>query len=456
MRKILGFLGAGVVLLALFLKNGVPQPFVPATITFRPLEVTHWENEKELVETIRRLKRPIHFRHIRGERVSWVAARNWTLDGLVEQFGEEHPLSMVLRTRPGAPEIWLYSGSHPLHDKVDGRGGRIKPTYYGEKMTLGDFAERSRNPEKHGFMYYTQPLDKFVDDGNGFMHPLKIGVPEPGRKTSTQLWMGSPGVTTHTHIDIVHNFYCQVSGRKRFIIFSDQVLTTSLYLFPVIHPNHRRSQAPLDGGPPGEFPAYPAALEKTVVVTLDPGDCLYLPPLHAHHVTNIDGGVSVNVWSEGKEVASAFSKLQKLVDLVPESYHTRPIVERVVAARTLTILVLNHFFTQEGHNRTREEFTANMYSQRFAKLWPNALSPEESDVARCGDGIDLPLPETVSLIRLATEKIVPAMGTLSPEGPSPRIDLFLAEWVEMTAYASFRIEAKEVPSFILNCLIKEI
>eukprot|EP01125_Pyxidicula_operculata_P000945 TRINITY_DN10823_c0_g1_i1.p1 TRINITY_DN10823_c0_g1~~TRINITY_DN10823_c0_g1_i1.p1 ORF type:complete len:194 (+),score=31.51 TRINITY_DN10823_c0_g1_i1:783-1364(+) len=33
-------------------------------------------------------------------------------------------------------------------------------------------------------------------------------------------------------------------------------------------------------------------------VTLKRGDVLFIPPLWAHHVTNIDAGISVNVWSD--------------------------------------------------------------------------------------------------------------------------------------------------------------
>jgi hypothetical protein len=43
------------------------------------------------------------------------------------------------------------------------------------------------------------------------------------------------------HADWVHNFYTQVAGRKRFILFPPEDFW-SMYLFPAIHPSSRQSQ----------------------------------------------------------------------------------------------------------------------------------------------------------------------------------------------------------------------
>jgi hypothetical protein len=122
------------------------------------------------------------------------------------------------------------------------------------------------------------------------------------------------------HYDLNYNFHVQVFGEKHFLLFPPEE-HEKVYLFPRIHPHHRRSQIDLDHIDINKFPRFLAAKGAmevritepayyflaftfvtveyfTAQVTLKAGDILYLPPFWFHHVTNLDAGVSVNTWSD--------------------------------------------------------------------------------------------------------------------------------------------------------------
>ena len=57
------------------------------------------------------------------------------------------------------------------------------------------------------------------------------------------MWAHHPNITTPLHYDLLHNFYVQVYGRKRFVLTAPQAWRDA-YLFPRIHPTSRMSQVP--------------------------------------------------------------------------------------------------------------------------------------------------------------------------------------------------------------------
>jgi ribosomal protein L16 Arg81 hydroxylase len=128
--------------------------------------------------------------------------------------------------------------------------------------------------------------------------------------------MGSRGVTTQLHYDTNFNFHVQIDGHKHFVLFPPAAMH-KVHMFPRIHPHFRRSQVNLDAIDPTQFPTFTSDLLKDVVeVTLERGDALYIPPFWGHHVTNVDGGVSVNVWTENIEFKSWSAGMRFCVGII--------------------------------------------------------------------------------------------------------------------------------------------
>ncbi|MEM7220921.1 MAG: cupin-like domain-containing protein [Pseudomonadota bacterium] len=112
-----------------------------------------------------------------------------------------------------------------------------------------------------------------------------------------QLWAGSGGHTVDLHHDRLLNFIAQYAGRKRVTLFPPDALP---HLYPA--PLHRtvggvpRSLVKVLRVDAERYPRFESALESARVVTLEPGDELYIPPLWWHHVESAGFNLMVNSW----------------------------------------------------------------------------------------------------------------------------------------------------------------
>lgn len=117
-----------------------------------------------------------------------------------------------------------------------------------------------------------------------------------GTLTSNLLLIGLPGNITPVHYDEQQNFFCQVTGHKRVILFHPDQFEC-LYPFPLYHPCDRQSQVDFDNPDYERFPKLREA--KGLEVIVSPGDVLYIPMYWWHHVeSTMNGGIttSVNFW----------------------------------------------------------------------------------------------------------------------------------------------------------------
>lgn len=62
-----------------------------------------------------------------------------------------------------------------------------------------------------------------------------------GKMKFNTLWVGMKGVFTQAHYDEAHNFFAQIHGRKKFVLFHPSDFS-NLYVYPFHHPADRQSQ----------------------------------------------------------------------------------------------------------------------------------------------------------------------------------------------------------------------
>lgn len=98
------------------------------------------------------------------------------------------------------------------------------------------------------------------------------------------LFAGLGGTLYHCHYDLQPNIHVQLTGRKRFILFPPEDWA-HLYPFPVHHDLDRRSMVDLDAPNSRRFSKWRKA--HGLMVELNPGDALYIPPYWWHHVQSL-------------------------------------------------------------------------------------------------------------------------------------------------------------------------
>ncbi|KAB7506652.1 Hypoxia-inducible factor 1-alpha inhibitor [Armadillidium nasatum] len=92
------------------------------------------------------------------------------------------------------------------------------------------------------------------------------------------------GNVTPVHYDEQQNFFCQLKGVKRCLLFKPEHFET-LYPHPVYHPHDRQSQVNLEKP---DFEAYPELKNlKGYEAIVYPGDVLYIPIYWWHHIESL-------------------------------------------------------------------------------------------------------------------------------------------------------------------------
>jgi hypothetical protein len=195
--------------------------------------------------------------------------------------------------------------------------------------TPGEFFEA--RPNSSEFRYYTCPLQRLAPQlfKDGGVDQRKFGLNEAVGKDAVLEYEGGPlirlsssGSVCQCHWDSKHNVFVQLHGRKRFYLWPTRALP-ALRLHSSQHALYPKSMLNFDLNTPDDAALLKqrfkseggmdlASLTTSVVVDLEPGDVLYLPPMVPHHVecqgapdTNGDetGGpwcIGFNVFSTGQ------------------------------------------------------------------------------------------------------------------------------------------------------------
>eukprot|EP01130_Rhizamoeba_saxonica_P007843 TRINITY_DN3171_c0_g1_i2.p1 TRINITY_DN3171_c0_g1~~TRINITY_DN3171_c0_g1_i2.p1 ORF type:complete len:359 (+),score=69.72 TRINITY_DN3171_c0_g1_i2:616-1692(+) len=148
-------------------------------------------------------------------------------------------------------------------------------------------------------IYTTDKLVYYMVDAQYIAHELTADL-VPWRHLTvewrppaeTNIWIGTPTLTTPAHYDFMHNFYTQIVGMKRFVMFPPSDYW-NLYIFPYIHPSSRQTQIDFDNPNIEEFPGYKKL--KALEVILEPGNTLYIPPGWFHMVSVVGKNASISL-----------------------------------------------------------------------------------------------------------------------------------------------------------------
>lgn len=123
-----------------------------------------------------------------------------------------------------------------------------------------------------------------------------------GQATTNVLFIGQKGTVTPCHYDENFNFFTQLRGRKRFILFSPSQFNC-LYPYPYAHSADRQSQVNLYQPDLTRFPDYAQAVPEEAI--LNPNEILFIPDYYWHHVENAyEDTTSLSFWFQPKHTLS--------------------------------------------------------------------------------------------------------------------------------------------------------
>lgn len=274
-----------------------------------------------------------------------------------------------------------YDRSKPLNDYTS----RIND--YSTDLTLPthEFTSLLSNPDPNQYIYYTASIDQFgewaLDD---IMPYADLLTPNPSH-SSINVWIGQPGVTAHCHYDGYHNFYAQLYGTKRFVLFSPTSYT-GLYPYPFLHPSHAQAQVNLSD--PSHVELYPSVKDLvSYVAVLHPGDLLYVPPLWFHHVEAIDVSMSVNVWTDTQQTVimdQVFNTPLPILEIRWNGDHLKAIGSSVILYRLVRRVCEVMKCTSQSTMPPDEYLMFKLWDSRYRVLMYNSSVL----YSKFGDGIE--------------------------------------------------------------------
>lgn len=127
-----------------------------------------------------------------------------------------------------------------------------------------------------------------------FSVPDYCSLGENKEAVDIKAWLGPQGTVSPMHYDPKHNLLCQVFGSKRIILASPND-TDNLYP----HESEFLSNTSQIDAAKLDLEKFPSVSEvRFFNVTIQPGDCLYLPPKWWHYVESESPSFSVSFWWE--------------------------------------------------------------------------------------------------------------------------------------------------------------
>lgn len=219
---------------------------------------------------------------VRNEVADWTATRKWTPEYLDSMLGHQEVTVNIL-------DEDILTLNHP--EMV-------------ENKTF-PFSEARKLICENGNFYLAQatieyPVTTRILGGkNGEFSKLAGDIMEPRFLDDftkqcyvTNLWFGGDKCKTPLHFDDKDNFFIQIFGEKRILLFSP---TQTEFLYQAHGEEHDHlSRINVFDPDESEFPLFAEAEWSEVVV--EPGDLLYIPEGWWHAVETLTTSISLNFW----------------------------------------------------------------------------------------------------------------------------------------------------------------
>uniref|UniRef100_A0A1A9W7P4 JmjC domain-containing protein n=1 Tax=Glossina brevipalpis TaxID=37001 RepID=A0A1A9W7P4_9MUSC len=222
----------------------------------------------------------------------------------LQYFEREQP-ALLLNTLTEWPALKLWPD---LNYILKLAGNRIVPIEIGSNyaneewsqqlMKLRDFLKRQfssstdNSSQKVEYLAQHELFEQIPLLKKDFNIPDYCSLRSSNREVDIKAWLGPKGTVSPLHYDPKHNLLCQVFGSKRIILASPD---DSKYLY-AHESEFLRNTSQIEVGDI-DYQKFPlVAKVKFYYLTLQAGDCLYIPPKWWHYVKSQSPSFSVSFW----------------------------------------------------------------------------------------------------------------------------------------------------------------
>ncbi|XP_045462643.1 hypoxia-inducible factor 1-alpha inhibitor-like isoform X2 [Harmonia axyridis] len=247
-----------------------------------------------------------------------------------------------------------YFDENKMLGRSNPKGVQFTPPIRKEDMLIGDFIRTMRDwKQGEERLYMQQSLTSAVGTNivqdfvnfNWKWISSKQKLHKWGKLTSNLLYVSQEGNVTPCHYDEQENFFAQVLGYKRCILFPPDQFQC-MYPHPVHHPHDRQSMVDMDKPDHVRFPKFKEA--KGVEAVIGPGEVLYIPIYWWHHVESLmrmGPTITVNFWYKAgptviqyplkdHQKVSIMRNIEKMVlEVLRDPNEVGPLLRNVVLGR---------------------------------------------------------------------------------------------------------------------------
>jgi hypothetical protein len=385
---------------------------------------------------------PVVFRHTSINE--WAALYRWTPATFAR--GRLLPSTYVLRSvyihhLPVFGPYW--DESRPLSRVSTIR--RANP-HREVNLTVTEFFHRITHPQPNTYLYYSgsiETISELLEDLQPFDVMLELDnamrqrYPNLQRGQNINVWFGQEGVVAAVHYDAYDNLYAQIYGQKRWYLIPPSH-ARAMYLYPFLHPSHAQSQLiDLRRVNSSHFRFFAESRPPLYVVTLQPGDVLFLPACWFHFVEAVNTSISVNVWTRTPQSALMTTVSQQLPFRAQDTRF-----EKLHAAVHYVVLLLRELNFHSPRSEVRD-----LYSERYEPLVRDGqLSISQSLLPTACPTFSLSnVPAKVTAL---AKQHASQLRTLPPD----TFRLWLHNHIELVLYYALEVsDAHVVPAFMFHC-----
>jgi lysine-specific demethylase 8 len=246
--------------------EGLTRSLRGAGLDVRPIPEVVDATAADLRRAIKELRRPTL---LRGLADRWPARTAWNPTTLARTHGRQEVTALM--DLPAGGVLFPKEQHH-----------------YERTLDFGEFIHRmlTVSPDSPCYLAYTRAAELFPPadyDFSPFVEDSPYG-------DDTRVWIGSAGTRSMLHSDLKDNLFCQIWGKKHFVLLPWQY-SRAAYPFPDNLVNSQIDLADLDIR---RFRRLRGAVLYSGTVL--PGDILFMPRGCWHDVRSLTPSVSLNHW----------------------------------------------------------------------------------------------------------------------------------------------------------------